>query len=347
MSRLTTWSCGLVAATGGLFLPPVLSAQTPRARTLTYHPDRQSWVEQVAPLPGTPEGDLRVIRSRVLRGEHAEALTAVKQFAAVHGESPSHTPDLLLAQAEALIGRREYVAAYAVLQEFLAKYAGAEQTGEALRLEFVIAETFLSGAKRKILGLRLFSGEDLALRILDEIAGDHPTSRLAELAIKTAADHYFAQGDHTAAELAYARLVREFPRTRYLPYAARRSAEATLAGFGGVHYDEAKLIEAAERYRDYRARHPSEAQDDGVDLILDGIRESRAEKELSIGAYYERTEHLGSAVYHYRAVLADWPDTVAAARATVRLEMLGTLESVPAGVGATADAVRSGGALDR
>ena len=63
--------------------------------------------------------------------------------------------------------------------------------------------------------------------------------------------------------------------------------------------------------------------------LLDEIREKRAEKEFVIGRYYERTAHLSSAIYYYKTVRTRWPDSVAATKATVRLELLGLLQ--PAG----------------
>ena len=60
--------------------------------------------------------------------------------------------------------------------------------------------------------------------------------------------------------------------------ALRRSAESTLATFGGVEYDEAALMESEERYRDYASRYPAAADRIEVGRILDGIQQKRAEK---------------------------------------------------------------------
>jgi outer membrane protein assembly factor BamD (BamD/ComL family) len=125
-------------------------------------------------------------------------------------------------------------------------------------------------------------------------------------------------------------MLREYPRSRYHQFALGRTAESALASFGGVQYDEAALVEAQERYGDYRLRYPAAADREGVGLILDSIREMRAEKEFSIGEYYERTEHPGSAIFYYRQVCEGFPETVAAGRATARLELLGALEPVAA-----------------
>ncbi|MCH7870603.1 MAG: outer membrane protein assembly factor BamD [Planctomycetes bacterium] len=197
------------------------------------------------------------------------------------------------------------------------------QTAEALRLEFVIAESYLKGEKRRWMGLRLLSGKNDAVQILDEISTNYPDSRLAELAIKATADHMFDSGDHKLAEGEYARLLREYPRSRYTEHAMSRSAEAALASYGGVAYDEAQLIEAEERFEDFRRYSPAAADRKGVGAILDSIRESRGEKDFSVAAYYDRTRHFSSAIYYYRLVRRDWPGTIADVKAAERLNLLG------------------------
>jgi outer membrane protein assembly factor BamD (BamD/ComL family) len=265
---------------------------------------------------------------RISHEEFKPALSAIKDFSKRHGEPAAVLPEVLLAKAEALIGQHEYGDAHLVLQEFLSKYGGTALTTEALRLEFIIAEAFLGGAKRKVFGFRLLSGEDLGLRILDEICTDYPETELAELATKTKADYLFRIGEHGLAQLEYANLQRDFPQSRYQPYALRRSAESSLAGFAGVDYDEAALVDAGARYDEYRVRYPSRANREGVGLILDKIQETRAEKEYTIGAYYERTKHLGSAIFYYRWVCDNWPETIAATKAAERLELLGASGSI-------------------
>ncbi|MGB2986222.1 MAG: outer membrane protein assembly factor BamD [Phycisphaerae bacterium] len=324
MSRFLNHRLGLVLLAVLLSMPHgAVNAQQPRTRTLTYDADRKEWVEQPPPSPGTPEGDLHAIRVLIKDADYRKALTAIKKFVKRHGESDSLYPEVLIAKAEALIGRLEYYTAHVTLQAFLGEFAGVPLTSDALRMEFNIAEAFLSGVRRKVWGIRWLSGEDIALRILDEISADYPDSRLAELAIKTKADYLFKAGDHALAELEYTHLLRDHPQSRYHQYALRRSAEGALASFGGVDYDEAALIEAEERYRDYQLRYPDQADRDGVGLILDGIRELRAEKDFLIGAYYERTDHWSTAIYYYRMVRENWPDTIAATKAASRLELLG------------------------
>lgn len=303
-------------------------AQQPRIRTLTYEPQQKEWVEQPPPPVGTAEGDLFAIKLQIHEERFRKALSAIKRFVNKYGKADPAYPEVLIAKAEALIGLKDYAKAHEVLQAFLGEFGGMTLTAEALRLEFVIAEAYLSGVKRKVWLIFRVSGEDLGYQILDEISTDHQDSPLAELAVKTKADHLFKVGEHALAELEYARVLKDYPRSRYQQFALGRSAESALASFEGVEYDEAALVEAEERYNDYRLRYRLQADREGVGLILDSIHEMRGEKDFLIGQYYERTDHPGSAIYYYQGVRKGFPETIAATKATSRLELLGVLEPI-------------------
>lgn len=295
----------------------------PRARTLEYNPAQKSWVEQTPPTPGTPQGDLYAARTLVRHGKYRKALSSLKSFVKKYGEAHALYGESTLVQAQALVGMKKYDAADRVVETFLAQTPKGPLTGEALRLQFVIAENFLHGAKRRKWRIFWISGEEHGLELLDEIWTGYPDQRVAELAIKTKADFLFERGDHALAELEYARLLRDYPQSRYRQFALARTAEAALASFGGVDYDEAALIESQERYHDYQSAYRGSAAREGVDQILETIREMRAEKNLRIGRYYERTDHADSAIFYYRGVRRDFPNTLASARAADRLSLLG------------------------
>lgn len=303
--------------------------QQPRARTLHYNPDHldhptgQTWIEESPPTPGTPEGDLYLIKSQVRKGKYRKAISGVAAFLKKYGDKHELYAASVLVKAQALVGMKKYDAADKVVLTFLSQFPRGPLTGEALRLQFVIAENFLRGAKRRKWKIFRVSGEDRGLEMLDEIWSGYPDQRAAELAIKTKADYLFERGDHALAELEYARLLREFPQSRYHQFSLLRTAEASLASFGGVDYDEAALMESQERYRDYRTAYRGPAEREGVDLILETIREMLAEKNLRIGEYYERIDHADSAIFYYRGVRRDFANTLASAKAVERLSLLG------------------------
>ena len=307
----------------------------PGAReSLEYDSRRGEWVEQEAPLPGTAEGDLRLVRMDHSEERHGKAYRGIKKWLKTYGSASELYPEAAVLRARIEIARRDYYKAHKHLNQFLNEYGATQAADEAIHYEFVIAEVFLSGTNRKFVGLRMLPAEDLGIRILDDLTANYPDSPVAELALKTKADHFFSKGDFALAEMEYNRLREQFSRSRYVRYGLRRSADAALASFPGIEFDDASLIEAETRFKEYLAMYPGVAEQEDVGTLLDGIREQRADKELHIGDYYRKVKRYKAASFYYRSTVSNWPETIAAGEAAVRLAQLG-MDAAPVASGVT------------
>lgn len=290
-----------------------------RAERLRFDARRSEWVEVAPPVPGTAEGDLAIVRTRLTDGEYKRAHREIKAWFKRYGEMDRQHAAALLLHARIEKALRNYYVAYEILEQFLDSYGGTEPAGDAAVEMFNVAEVFLSGVRRKFWGMRILPADEFALDILDELTAEFPNTTIAEQAVKTKADYYYAQGEFSLAEMEYARFRQLFPTSRYTRYALRRGADAALASFGGVHFDDAPLVEAEERYRQYAAMYPGLAEQEGVGQILQSIRERRADKEFDIGEYYQRTGHDQAATFYFRSTMTHWPDTIAATQAAAVL----------------------------
>ena len=327
-SIIAVWLVILLAVGGALRADDTL----PRAKSLEFDPDSGEWVDLAPPVAGTPEGDLQLARALHTDKQHNQALKAVKKWFKTYGEDHDLYPQARLLECAVRIAKRDYYKAHVRLQEFLNEFAGTEYEEQALTQEFVIAEVFLAGTKRKFLGIRFLKADDVGLSILDDISANHPGTQLAELAMMTKANYYFQTGDFAFAEQEYSALVETFSRSRYVRRATLQAARAALASFPGIEFDDAALIEAEERFSRYLAQYPGSAEQEGIGLIVAYISGTRAAKKFSIGEYYERTGHGRAAQFYYRSTMKHWPETIAALQAAERLRAAGAdleMESAP------------------
>ncbi len=294
-----------------------------RAERLRFDPERGTWQELAKLEAGTAAGDLAIARASFAAEEYAGARKAINRWLKDYGTGSELYPQVVLLRARVDKAHRDYYLAYGRLTELLDEYGGTATASEAAVEMFNVAEVFLSGVRRKFWGMRLLRATDLGLDILDDLAVRFPETELAEQAIKTKADYFFARGDFGLAELEYSRLAQSFPRSRYRRYAMRRSADSALASFGGMRFDDAPLVEAEERYRDYAAQYRGLAEQEQVGLILEDIQERRAAKEFDIGAYYDKTHQHDAATFYYRSTIKYWPDTIASRKALGALQLVG------------------------
>ncbi|MBN2561415.1 MAG: outer membrane protein assembly factor BamD [Phycisphaerae bacterium] len=298
------------------------------------------WVPIAPPIPGTDAGELAMARSLLARGEYKKARKAFKDWFKAYPESPNW-PEALFYAAETEVmaedskpKKGDLIKAYEWLEELLEDWPGTELADRAIRKEMIIAEMLLFKDRKQRVwrGLLWLSGKEEALQMLDRIIDDWARDTpVAEQALRLKGDYHYINGEFDEAELAYARLARDFPRGRYHKIAMLRSGESAFARFPGVEFDDADLLEAEVYFTDFQGRYPRDAAESGVPQRLNRIRESRAHKEYTIGRYYERTREVDAATYYYRLVEQNWPATTWAAEARNRLVALGVMEPRTAG----------------
>ncbi|MFH1417758.1 MAG: outer membrane protein assembly factor BamD [Planctomycetota bacterium] len=301
---------------------------------LEFNPQTGEWVEIAPPVPGTEEGDLALARSLLARGECKKARKSFKAWFKMYPDS-SLWPQGLFYAAETEISAEEMkpkrghlIKAYEWLEELLEGWPHSELAQRAIRKEMIIAELLLfKDRKQKVWGGVLWlSGKEEALQILDRVIDDWARGTpTAEQALRLKADYHFLNGEFDEAEIAYARIVRDFPRGRYHRLAMLRSGESALARFPGVEFDDADLLEAEVYLADFQHRYPQDAADRRVPQILDNVKERRAEKDYTVGRYYERTGAIEAAAFYYRTVVETWPATIWATESRNRLVALGAI----------------------
>lgn len=311
----------LVALLGAFALrPPPLQEQEFRERQV-LDPNTDEWLDAEVPAEESPGDQLGQARLHLLKGKPGRARTLLQKWLKASPEDErTYLATFLL--GEAYFGAGDY---WKALQQYntVAENASGDLFHRANLRSVDVARAFLSGQKRIVWGFLRLPAYAEGIEILDRVWERVPGSRLGELALKLKADYYYANGDHDLAQDEYANLVQQYPSGRYTQFAMLRSAAAAEAAFPGIKFDDVPLLEADEKYRQLAAAFPGYAEREGVPERLEGIRQQRADKDLDIARWYQRTGQPSSAEFYYRRVLADWPDTLAATEARTRLRALG------------------------
>ncbi len=297
---------------------------TQKAEKLTFDEKSDSWIRTGPPVPGTEDGDLDIVRQLLAREDYKGALKGAKAWIKKYGTEAPRYPEALDLQATANLGKGDYRAAHDEFQALLNGYGGSPYAENALQGDFRVAEQYLAGKRRKAWGglLRIKDREG-GVKILDDIVANYPDTMLAELAQRAKADYYYARGEYELAEDEYSTFARNYPHSRFHPYALLQSARSALASFPGIKFDDAGLVEAQERFTQFRKSYPAQAEGLDVGVILEQIASRRADKTLDIAKFYQKTKKLGAAAYYYRETVRRWPESAAAAEAKGRLAAMG------------------------
>ena len=101
--------------------------------------DGTQWVTPKPPQPGTPQGDLQIIRDYIRGGEYKTAVKCVDRFIVQHTSSPACEEAMNLA-GQASMQRGRYWEAYKWYERQLAAYPNGAFFARALDREFKIGE---------------------------------------------------------------------------------------------------------------------------------------------------------------------------------------------------------------
>ena len=280
------------------------------------------YVPVAPPRAGTPEGHLALIRKHLREDDPSKALKEVQAFLKQYPDHPGREEALSLA-GEAQMQRGRYFKAYESFERQIDQYPAGSLLERALQREYEIADAFLRGKKRIELGFLPVPAQDDGLEILLRIAEQAPGSRWSEKALLRAADYHFDKAQYNEAIDAYDQfLALHAEISEQAPYAYLQAARATYALYDGPAYDEAPLIDARQRYRQFAELYPQRAQEVGVPQVLSQIDQALAHKLYRTGEFYVRIGQPRSAVVYYHQTTQDYPQTQWAAKAAQRLEAM-------------------------
>ncbi|MHC5112911.1 MAG: outer membrane protein assembly factor BamD [Planctomycetota bacterium] len=273
-----------------------------------------NWVQEQAPAPNTPAGQIARARRALASGQHARAEFLATEFIERLPNDPL-VPEAYLVRGDALRARRDYYQALFDYEYVARGFPGSEAFVTALERELEIARLFAGGLKRKMWGIRMLDASEDAEELLIRIQERLPGSHLAEEAGLTLGDFYFSNQRMALAAEMYALFVENFPRSQWIDKARRRLIFAHLASFKGPEHDAAGLYNARTRILALQATDPAAAQELGADALLLRIDESDADKMLATARWYLKVGDPVAAELMIRRLVDLYPRSIATRRA--------------------------------
>lgn len=304
-------------ATASLVL--VASAATARAQSPEFElAEDGTWPQVSAADAASDEGVIARARALVADGQAAMAKRVINDWleGAIERGSPwlSHGY-LIRGDAKVALGD-EYLALFDY-DRILKDYPESDQYVKALEREFEIARRYVNGLHRRFLGLRVMRAETEGEVLLVLIQRRLPGSALAERAALELGDYYYRNGRIAPALEQYEVFLQNFPQSRHRSLAMARRVHASIARASGPRHDTSGLVEARALIRAYAARYPVAAQEAQLtDALQSRVDEALGAKLLETASWYLDRGDDVSARFTLKRLLAQHPQTVAAARAT-------------------------------
>jgi len=173
-----------------------------------------------------------------------------------------------------------------------------------------------------------------AVRLLNALRLDDPTSKLADDAAMAAGTTYFKYEDYSRAGRFLNELIEQYPSSPHVMKAHLMLIHCKVQTYVGPQYDGIFLAEAEELIKKTRTRFASKLKEADLKYLNETykhVRLEQAKRDWAFAQYFERNRQYGGAKFYYNLVQKEYGDTSLAIEARKRLARLqGEPDSPPA-----------------
>lgn len=208
-------------------------------------------------------------------------------------------------------------AAYKAFQKVIDKYPFSERIQEIIQREYGIAEAFMSGKARKALTV-----ENPAIEIFAKVVENSSYGPLAApaqyklgMVLKGLLRYY-------EAEEAFNKVVSNYPDSEWAEAAKFQIASCRASLSRSPDYDQWATNEAKEKFERFLEEHPDAALSREAEKNIGRLKEKEAESNYNIARFYEKQKAFDAARVYYNAAINNYPDTVWAAKALERVQIM-------------------------
>jgi len=211
--------------------------------------------------------------------------------------------------------------AYLAYQKVIDKYPFSERIQEIIEREYKIAEAFMSGKKRKALGIAL-PVDNPAIEIFAKIVENSTYGPLAPAAEYKLGLVLKGMMRYYEAEEAFNKVITNYPKSEWVTPAKFQLAACRAAVSKGTEYDQGAAEEAKEKFEEFLTQHPDAVLSRDAQANILQLREKEAQSCFDIARFYEEQKKDPAAKIYYGEVVTNYPDSPWAAKALERLRVM-------------------------
>jgi outer membrane protein assembly factor BamD len=211
--------------------------------------------------------------------------------------------------------------AYLAFQKVIDKYPFSSRIQEIIEREYKIGEKFMSGEKRKAMGMAL-PVENPAIEIFTKVIENSTYGPLAAVAQYKLGLVLKGLMRYYEAEDAFNKVITNYPDSEWVDAAKFQAAGCRALVSRSSAYDQGATQEAKQKFEEFVREHPDAVLSREAEKNIAELRLKEAESSFNVGRFYEKQNAYGAARRYYQNTLDNYPDSIWAAKATERLRVL-------------------------
>lgn len=158
-----------------------------------------------------------------------------------------------------------------------------------------------------------------AIEALEFLVRSHPGTKIIPRAKLKLGDAHFGVEEYVLARAEYEDVVEDYPASPFVEEARYKIARCSYAGILRYDLDPTETERAIRLLGDFRRDYPNSSYLAEAEAALADCRGRLARREYETGRFYEKRRRLRSAKIEYEFLRTNYPETVWATKAALRL----------------------------
>jgi len=296
------------------------SSATPVYSYWIWTPKTGKWINPKAVVKPTPKEQFEFAKSFYTEKRYEDAKREFKKLLKAYPKSfeASESQYYLGLNEEA---KGNFYEAFQEYQKLIDKYPFSERIQEVNEREYKIGEAFMSGEKRKSLGVTL-PVDNPAIEIFTKVIENSSYGPLASkaqyklgLVLKSLMRYY-------ESEDAFNKIISNYPDSEWVEAAKFQIAACRAAVSRGSDYDQGAAQEAKQKFEEFVQEHPDAVLSRDAEKNINQLKEKEAQSNYNIARFYEKQKEYQAAKVYYNDTVDSYPDSTWAAKALERLQIM-------------------------
>lgn len=285
-----------------------------------WTPKTGKWVNPKTAVRPTPKEQFDFAKGLFDIKSYEEAKREFKKILRVYPKSAE------AAESQYYLGlieetRGNLYEAYKAYQRVIDKYPFSERIAQINEHEYKIAEAFMSGAKRKTLGVSLLV-ENPSVEIFTKVVENAPYGPLAAKAQYKLGLVLKGLGSYYEAEEAFSKVVSNYPESEWAQAAKFQIASTRAKLSKSPDYDQGATKEAKEKFEEFVKNNPDVKLSEEAEKNIQELSEKEAQTNYNIARFYEKQKDYRAAKIYYNDIIDNHPGSIWAAKSLERIKII-------------------------
>src|SRR3989338_2338156 len=285
-----------------------------------WSPKTSQWKNPKQSVKPTPKEQLKLIQEFYDRTKYQEAIEECKKLIKYYPKAYEAS------EAQFYLGltfeaTRKPFEAYKAYQKVIDKYPFSARIDEIIERQLTIGQAFMSGEKRKALGLEL-PVENPSIEIFRKVVENSPYGKHAAHAQYLLGMTLKNLNRYQEARDEFEKVVTTYPEDEWSSPAKLQVADCANRIAPKAEYDQELTQEAKRKFEEFVKSHPDEALQEEAKSQIDSLKEKEAEGNLKIAEFYEKQKQYDSSRIYYREIVANCSYCASATQAREKLKEL-------------------------